>query len=167
MIPFGELSAANSILEKPHFVKVRLMDGAREVDSTFYWRSSSVYEGQDSATGPCTGGFAALSELPRTSLSVFRSEHGVTVRNVGDRIAFMVEAKALDEKGRRIVPTHYSDNFFSLLPGEGKNVLIECDKEIHKVGVSAWNSEGADDGDAAMDVLERVNGRTPHAEEGR
>ena len=117
------------------------MDGEREVDSTFYWRSNSVYEGQDSATGPCSGGFAALAELPRTSLSVWRSEHGVTVRNVGDRIAFMVEVKALDEKGGRIVPTHYSDNFFFLLPGESKEVLIECDKAVRRVGVSAWNCE--------------------------
>ena len=138
-IPFGELSAANPILEKPHFVKVWLMDGAREVDSTFYWRSKSVYEGQDSATGPCSGGFAALSELPRTSLSVCRADHGVTVRNVGDRIAFRGEVRALDETGRRIVPTHYSDNFFSLLPGESRDVLIECDTEVRSLGVSAWN----------------------------
>ena len=140
-IPFGELAAANLILAKPHFVRVRLMDGTREIDSSLYWRSSSVYLGQDSATGPCTGGFAALSELPSTTLSVVRTGKGVTVRNVGDRIAFMVEVKGLDEKGRRIVPTHYSENFFSLLPGESEEVTIACDREVRGVGVNAWNSE--------------------------
>ena len=138
-IPFGELSAANPILEKPHFVMLRLLEGDSEVDSTFYWRSSSIYEGQDTATGPCTGGFAALSELPRTSLSVMRSDRGVSVRNAGGRIAFMVEARSFDENGRRIVPAHYSDNFFSLLPGETKDILIECDTMVRSVGVSSWN----------------------------
>ena len=138
-VPFGELSAAEPIMAKPHFLKLVLEEGGREADSAFYWRSSSVYEGQDSATGPCTGGFAALSDLPPTRLSVERSGSGVTVHNVGDKMAFMVEARALDGNGRRIVPTHYSDNFFSLLPGESRQIVMECDEPVRDVSVAAWN----------------------------
>ncbi len=40
---------------------------------------------------------------------------------------------------RRIVPTHYSDNFFSLLPGESRTVKMECDLPVENVSVEAWN----------------------------
>ncbi len=90
-------------------------------------------------TGPCVGGFEELSSLPPTTLAVERTGDGVAVRNTGDKIAFMVEVKALDTQGRRIVPTHYSDNFFSLLPGESRTVKMECDLPVEKASVAAWN----------------------------
>ena len=124
-IPFDELASLFPLLSKPHFVKLRLMEGDREVDSTFYWRSSSVYEGQDTATGPCTGGFAALSDLPRTDVRLVRDGDRLTVENCGDRIAFMVEVRCIGKDGRRVVPVHYSDNFVSLLPGERVTLTVE------------------------------------------
>jgi len=142
VVPLDELSVRNPLLAKPHFVKLRLMDGAHEIDSAFYWRSNSAYEGQDTATGPCVGGFAELSALPGTTLSVKRTERGVVVRNTGAKIAFMVEVRALDPEGRRIVPTHYSDNFFSLLPGESMAVDADGAERAARFAVEAWNASG-------------------------
>ena len=134
-IPFASLA-----LTKPHFIKLRLLENGREIDGTFYWRSNSEWRGQDTVTGPCVGGFAALSSLPPTTLAVERTGGSVAVRNTGDKIAFMVEVKALDKQGRRIVPTHYSDNFFSLLPGEMQDVEIENAEQAAQVLAEAWNS---------------------------
>ena len=66
-IPFGAEPALN--FDKPHFIKLRLMEGGDEVASTFYWRSCSVYAGPESATGPCVGGFEDLDALPKTTLA--------------------------------------------------------------------------------------------------
>ena len=139
-IPFPSLAAEHPALAKPHFVKLRLLDGGREADSTFYWRSSSEYKGQDTATGPCTGGFDSLSELPRTQLTLERTASGVVVRNAGEKIAFMVEVRALDQAGHRIVPTFYSDNFFSLLPGESRTVEVEACAQAPRLAAEAWNA---------------------------
>ena len=42
----------------------------------------------------------------------------------------------------RVLPTWYSDNYFSLLPGETKNIFVESDiKENNYILVSGWNSK--------------------------
>ena len=45
----------------------------------------------------------------------------------------------------RVLPAYYSDNYVSLLPGEKKEVLIECSKAAVKDGISialrGWNLE--------------------------
>jgi hypothetical protein len=42
---------------------------------------------------------------------------------------------------QRILPAYYSDNYFSLLPGESREVRIECAKGIKMVNVAldGWN----------------------------
>ena len=134
-IPFESLA-----LDMPHFVLLRLLEEGRMIDRTFYWRSASKWIGGDSPTGPCTGGFETLCSLPDTRLVVERQPEGVRVRNVGDRIAFMVEVKALDRNGHRIVPTHYSENFFSLLPGEDVYVAIDGEVAPSEISAVAWNA---------------------------
>ena len=37
------------------------------------------------------------------------------------------------------MPTHYSDNFFSLIPGESRTVKMECDLPVENVSAEAWN----------------------------
>ena len=134
-IPFASLA-----LPKPHFIKLRLLENEKEIDGTFYWRSNSEWKGQNTVTGPCVGGFEGLSSLPPTTLAVERMGDSIAVRNTGDKIAFMVEVKALDAQGRRIVPTHYSDNFFSLLPGEEKTVVADHPPSKFTWSATAWNT---------------------------
>ena len=137
-IPFADL-AAKYDLSRPHFIKLLLLDGCEAVDSTFYWRSGSEYKGPGTVTGPCVAGFAALSDLPKTTLEAVDIAEGVLVKNTGDRIAFMVEVQCFDGTGRRIVPVHYSDNFFSLLPGESRIVRFERPQGLKLVRTSCWN----------------------------
>ena len=90
-------------------------------------------------TGPCVAGFAALPDLPKTTLEAVDIAEGVLVKNTGDRIAFMVEVQCFDGTGRRIVPVHYSDNFFSLLPGWSRIVRFERPHGLKQVRTSCWN----------------------------
>lgn len=139
-IPFGSSSLR---LDKPHFIKLRLFEAGREIASTFYWRSTSVYceARREEAVGPCAGGFEDLANLPRTTLKVERTASGVKVTNTGDKLAFFVRVKAM-KGGKLVVPVHYSDNYLNLLPGESVDVKVEDLPAGAEFLVSAWNAEG-------------------------
>ena len=137
-IPFST-SVSSLHLSLPHFIKLRLIENGKEIASTFYWRSASEYKGAATVTGPCVAGFEKLSDLPKTTLELTRTERGARVTNAGGRIAFMINVQCFGKDGRRIVPVHYSDNFFSLLPGESREVEIDGAGEEARVAASAWN----------------------------
>lgn len=139
-IPFDSSSLH---LDKPHFIKLRLFEAGREIASTFYWRSTSVYceARREEAVGPCAGSFEDLANLPRTTLKVKRTASGVKVTNTGDKLAFFVRVKAM-KGGKLVVPVHYSDNYLNLLPGESVDVKVEDLPAGAEFFVSAWNAEG-------------------------
>jgi len=118
-----------------HFIALRLTDKQGNLLSrNFYWRSLSAYEGKKTVTGPCTGGFESLENMPAASPSVkitpLASSDGtkkwkLKLRNTNRRIAFFVQFLLTDEKCQPIHATHYSDNFVTLLPGERMEITIE------------------------------------------
>ena len=67
----------------------------------------------------------------------------ITMRNTSNQIAFFNQLQFLNAKMSPIRPSFYTDNFFSLTPGEKKTVTIETAKE--KLGEGAilvlkgWN----------------------------
>ncbi|MDD2612744.1 MAG: glycoside hydrolase family 2 TIM barrel-domain containing protein, partial [Bacteroidales bacterium] len=135
-----------------HFIKLRLLDDkGKEVGSNFYWRSNSKYEGKNTLTGPTTAGFQDLSKMEELQLKV-----NYTTREVNDRyfveidvinrsgvIAFFTQLQFLDDNNKPIRPSFYSDNFFSLIPGEKKTITIETNKNKlplkKKLVVRGWN----------------------------
>ena len=148
-IPFAATSLNLSTSQplnhsRPHFIKLRLFESGKEIASTFYWRSNSVYseEKREEAVGPCAGGFEELVDLPRTTLEVERTETGVRVTNTGDKLAFFVRIKAMKD-GKLVVPVHYSDNYLNLLPGESSYVDVEDLPQDAEFNVSAWNADCA------------------------
>ena len=117
-----------------HFIALELTDSRGKVLSrNFYWRSTSKYEGKNTMTGPCTSGFEPLTNLPEAKPSVMtrrlsekdgQIEWEVTIRNSSRRIAFFCQLLLTDQNDKPIHGTYYSDNFFSLLPGEKGVVTI-------------------------------------------
>ena len=113
-----------------HFIALELTDAKGNVVSkNFYWRSTSKYEGKNTVTGPCTGGFEPLGTLPEAKPTVTArhltvGEWEVTVKNGGKRIAFFCQLLLTDKNHKPVHGTYYSDNFFSLLPGEKKVITI-------------------------------------------
>jgi exo-1,4-beta-D-glucosaminidase len=117
-----------------HFIKLRLFDDkGKEVADSFYWRSTDKYEGPKTTTGPAASGFEPLAELPEVQLRVkykTRVENGrhfidAEVRNTSKAIAFFTQLQFLNSTDKPVRPSFYTDNFFSLLPGESKSVTVE------------------------------------------
>ena len=115
------------------FIALELTDAKGNVLSrNFYWRSTNKYEGKNTVTGPCTGGFEPLGTLPEAKPTVTArrladkngfSQWEVTIKN-GKRIAFFCQLLLTDAEGQPLHGTYYSDNFISLLPGQKQTITI-------------------------------------------
>ncbi|HVE16271.1 MAG TPA: discoidin domain-containing protein, partial [Chthoniobacterales bacterium] len=140
-------------LSPVHFIKLTLTDASGALLSeNFYWRSNQEYKPGRTNTGPLLKGMSSISRLPKadaTSAVRQYSEDGknfyeVKVTNSTDVLAFMVWLRLQDVKtGKPIRPAFYSDNFFSLLPGESRVVKIEYSGSIAPAStqllVDGWN----------------------------
>jgi hypothetical protein len=124
----------SNVTSPVHFIKLRLLNEVRkEVSSSFYWRSTDKYTGKTSNSGPAAGGFEALSTMKKVSLStkysIAQRENKTVItidlKNTTKSIAFFTQLQLLDELNSPVRPSYYTDNFFSLLPGEKKQVTIE------------------------------------------
>jgi hypothetical protein len=111
----GELTAA-------HFVKLTLWEGEKIVSDNFYIRGTEE------------GNYQAIRTLPQVSLRKrvkIERNNGewnaiVTLRNTSDVPALMIRLNTLGAKdGEQILPVFYSDNYFSLLPGEERVVSVK------------------------------------------
>lgn len=139
-------------ISQVHFIKLRLKDAkGKEVSSNFYWRSNDKYEGKETLTGPTSSGFETLSQLKKaqlkTTYKIRKSEDryfvDITVKNVSSSIAFFNQLQFLNRDLKPIRPSFYTDNFFSLMPGESKSVVIETSvekiTETPVLVVKGWN----------------------------
>ncbi|MBO7120041.1 MAG: glycoside hydrolase family 2 [Bacteroidaceae bacterium] len=117
-----------------HFIALELSDSRGNVLSrNFYWRSTSKYQGKNTLTGPCTGEFQPLASLPEAKPTAMTRrlpdkdgwrEWEVTIRNSSRNIAFFCQLLLTDTNGKPVHGTFYSDNFFSMLPGEKQVINI-------------------------------------------
>lgn len=138
-----------------HFIKLKLINAFGDIVSeSFYWRSKDEYKGAWTLTGPAVSGFEELNKLQKVKIELnaeLKRNNGVTeiiaaVKNTSSAISFFTQLKLQTESGQMIRPAFYSDNFFSLLPGETKTVLIEVSDEQVKKGnlnliVEGWNAD--------------------------
>ena len=143
-----------------YFLVLRLEDSTGKlVGSNFYWLSTKPesldWEKSNWFTTP-TSSFAdytALSQLPKANLKIAsRTERQgeesvthITVENPGKTLAFFVHLKVDKGKGgEEILPVIWEDNYFSLLPGEKREVTAtyrtaELGSAKPDVEVSGWN----------------------------
>lgn len=109
------------------------------------------YEGSKTLTGPASSGFEDLSKLKAANVKLSykaRQADGryfvdITLKNTSGGIAFFNQLQFLNSKMSPIRPSFYSDNFFSLVPGEKKTVTIETAEEKLTEGavlvLKGWN----------------------------
>ncbi|HZL09746.1 MAG TPA: glycoside hydrolase family 2 protein [Prolixibacteraceae bacterium] len=122
-------------LSPVHFIKLEVYDAnGNLISDTFYWRSTSAYQGPWTVGGPIHGGFESLKELPQTDLdcSVTTKELNekkyfeIKLKNSSNKLAFFNRLKLINPETKSLAkPAFYSDNYFSILPGETKKVTIE------------------------------------------
>lgn len=148
-------------LSPTYFVKLLLQDAdSKLLSENFYWLSKQgdtldkPREGSDWYYTPTKqfADFKALNTLPPVKLDVTaRSDRKgdesftrVIIRNPSKSLAFMVHLKVNDGKsGEEILPVIWEDNYFSLLPGEKREVTatyaMSRGRAKSTVEVTGWN----------------------------
>jgi exo-1,4-beta-D-glucosaminidase len=126
-------------LSNTYFLRLQLQDRAGKlVSDNFYWLSMKAdvldwKNKQDTVYTPQAefGDLTGLASLPEVKLDVSSSSKTdaannttrVTVKNLDNSIAFMVHLRATRNRGGTdITPILWEDNYFSLLPGEQRDV---------------------------------------------
>jgi exo-1,4-beta-D-glucosaminidase len=148
-------------LTPTYFLKLELHDaGGKLVSDNFYWlstkpdvldwakRSDTVYTPQKEF-GDLTG----LNRLPEAKVAITKALHvsggnssfAVVVENKSNNVAFMVHPRLTRGKGGDdVTPIFWSDNYFSLMPGEKKAVTAKFDSAslqgaMPELVVEGWN----------------------------
>ena len=113
-------------LSSVHFVKLSLKQGDKTISENFYWR------------GLIDGNYQALSDLPVVKLqnNTKTEKSGnnwiltTTLNNTTKTPALMIRLKVVGKnKGERMLPVFYSDNYISLMPGDIKVITIKLKDE--------------------------------------
>ncbi|NQU86220.1 MAG: glycosyl hydrolase family 2, partial [Mariniphaga sp.] len=147
-------------LSTTYFVKLELKDSDGTTHSSnFYWLSTkkAIFDWQKSyfwATPMISyPDYTALQTLPKVELTVsskivIQEEEElvyVEVSNSSKNLAFAVNLRLTKgEGGKEIIPVLWEDNYFSLLPGEKKEITaIYLGKDLKKqnpvVVTDGWN----------------------------
>ena len=146
-----------------YFVKMRLSSDGKSISENFYWLSSKPYANDDHEALP-RGGFnlfsaantadlSALNQLPMVKLDIkerieVRGDESVVhvhVANPTDQLAFFIQLTVTKgSQGDEVLPIFWEDNYFSLLPGESRDVKATLATEdlgntTPVVEVGGWN----------------------------
>ena len=91
-----------------------------------------------------------VSQLPETTLQMqvkpVEGGYDVTLTNNSQVIAYQNIVKALDASGQLIPGTFWTDNFFTVLPGESRTVHCTLPQgcTAAEIGFSGWNAKIAE-----------------------
>jgi exo-1,4-beta-D-glucosaminidase len=131
-------------LSTTYFLKLLLRDAADTlVSDNFYWLSTKLdtldwAKKKDTVYTPQRefADLTGLNILPKVALAVSKEIHAegkscsvtLLAENKSESIAFMVHPRVTRGKGGEdVTPIFWSDNYFSLLPGEKKSVTATFD----------------------------------------
>lgn len=131
-------------LSKVHFIKMTLTEDGNVISDNFYHRSLEENNYRD------------LQQLPKVALesatTVDKNADGTwsavsVIENKTSAPALMIRLNVVGDKdGQQILPVFYSDNYFSLLPGEKKEIRMNWKDEDTrgnegKVLITGYNVE--------------------------
>jgi exo-1,4-beta-D-glucosaminidase len=146
-----------------YFLKLELHDAAGKlVSDNFYWLSTKAdvldWDGRKDTVYTPQKEFAdltGLSSLPNAKVAITKTVRvsgrnsmvTVIAENKSTSVAFMVHPRVTRGKGGDdLTPIFWSDNYFSLLPGEKKSVTARFDSAslqgaTSELVVEGWNVE--------------------------
>jgi hypothetical protein len=121
------------------FVALSLHDKGNLVSDSFYWLSRD-------------GDFKFLSALPqvrvkasaRRELKSGQTVIQVRLKNNGSSPAFFLALRMQKKGGKEILPSFWSDNYLSILPGESREITWSADDEMSlreglQLRLMGWN----------------------------
>ena len=149
-------------LSPTYFLRLTVQDSSgKTVGSNFYWLSTSPetldWEKSNWYTTPTAtyADFTALKQLPKVKLNVTTSSERkgdeevtrVAIENPSKNLSFFVRLKV--DKGRggeEILPVLWQDNYFSLMPGEKREItaryrVLDLGAKNPAIEVGGWNVE--------------------------
>jgi len=134
----------NPVAPKLNFIKLQLKNkNGRLLSDNFYWRSDKNSD------------YTALNSLPEPKLKTLskavkkdgRYLINVKVSNSSATPAFAIRVKAVNAKnGEQILPAIMTDDYFTLMKGETKDLQIDFDENLlqdgkYKILVEAYNNK--------------------------
>jgi hypothetical protein len=152
-------------LSTVHFIKLELKQGETLVSDNFYWRSKTYQSYSDLRTMNQVKLKGAWQKNDSNGLQQLQ----VTLVNPTPDVALMIRLKTVkNQSGERVLPVYYSDNYFSLLPGETRIITLEFDgKHLNgeqiKLLVEGWNIEPMEifEGQVGIEMIETGGENSP------
>jgi len=150
-------------LTSTYFLRLELHDAeGKPISENFYWLSTKPdvldwAKRRDTVYTPHKefGDLSGLNNLPKARVAITKTVHvsagkatfTVVAENKSDSVAFMVHPRLTHgHGGEDVTPVFWSDNYFSLLPGEKKSVTARfASSALHgttpELVVEGWNVE--------------------------
>lgn len=129
-------------LSPVYFVKLEAKEGGKVVSDNFYWLSAKK---PAVLTDLAKLGTVCLKTSSRVEIEGDTAIVHAVVENPTDRLAFFIHLAATRKQhGEEIVPVFWDDNYFSLLPGESREVCARLSAKSladtpPALEVSGWN----------------------------
>jgi mannosylglycoprotein endo-beta-mannosidase len=123
-----------------YFLKLLLEDNSGLIDDNFYWLSGKGHS------------YERLNDLneARITTGIIHDSDGkfiISISNPGDETAFFLRLKVTGKDNKLILPSFFSDNYFTLLPGEKKEIKLEISNDVYNkekddlnLAVEGWNA---------------------------
>jgi len=111
---------SQGIKDEVYFLRLKLLDKENKLkDQNFYWLSQPGKS------------YEKLNDLKQTTVQAelktnAKGEKVAVISNPGNETAFFIRLKVADEKsGELALPVFFSDNYFTLLPGESREINVD------------------------------------------
>ncbi|NMC38534.1 MAG: glycosyl hydrolase [Bacteroidales bacterium] len=126
------------------FLKLLLSEKNEVIDENIYWLTNKPKS------------YEKLNELRKVELKTDVSRTGpkdadVSFINLETETAFFIRLKVVDKEGNLILPTYFSESYFTLLPGDSKKIKVvlpegqATEKSIGtRLVVEGWNTGPAE-----------------------
>jgi mannosylglycoprotein endo-beta-mannosidase len=100
------------------FLKLQLTDQGKVLDENLYWLSNKPRS------------YDKLNELEKVSLktAINKNDEGhavIVISNPKNETAFFIRLKIMNAKNELVLPSYFTDNYFTLLPGDEKQVELD------------------------------------------
>lgn len=121
------------------FLKLELTDGGKTLDENLYWLSNKPHS------------YEKLNELAKAVVktSVSKNSEGhraIVISNPGNETVFFIRLKVINAKNELVLPSYFTDNYFTLLPGDEKQVELDLTESSSKgssddlrIVIEGWN----------------------------
>ena len=121
------------------FLKLQLLKGEKVLDENLYWLSNK------------SRSYEKMNDLEKVSVktSIRKTSEGhmtIAISNPGNETAFFIRLKITDTKNELVLPSFFTENYFTLLPGDEKQVELDLtsvkgsvNRGELKLAVEGWN----------------------------